>query len=183
MRYIVSSRALSLFLVVLACTSFHAVLSAPVHNGKPVIAVIPAAWHSPIHYQLYTTALRSAGYASVSERLPSCDSPDPKSQTVATDAAFIRERLLLPAINRGREIVVIMHSYSGGPGSMAAKGLSVAERRAAGQPGGIVGLIFLSAFVAHDGQTLVSGSGGQLSPWVNQKVSIYSEIYLASYLC
>ncbi|KAL9583413.1 MAG: hypothetical protein Q9212_002720 [Teloschistes hypoglaucus] len=63
-----------------------------------------------------------------------------------------------------------MHSYSGGPGSMAAKGLSVAERRNRGQPGGIVGLIFLAAFVAHDGQTLVSGSGGQLSPWVIEKL-------------
>ncbi|KAL8765573.1 MAG: hypothetical protein Q9209_007404 [Squamulea sp. 1 TL-2023] len=69
-------------------------------------------------------------------------------------------------MDAGKEIVVIMHSYSGGPGAMAAEGLSLAERRAAGRIGGIVGLIFISAFIAKDGQTLVSGSGGQLAPWV-----------------
>ncbi|KAL8964686.1 MAG: hypothetical protein Q9183_004278 [Haloplaca sp. 2 TL-2023] len=45
-------------------------------------------------------------------------------------------------------------------------GLSLAERRRAGQPGGVVGLIYISAFLAFEGQSLVSGSGGQLAPWV-----------------
>lgn len=78
----------------------------------------------------------------------------------------------MPAIEAGREVVVIVHSYSGGPGSVAAKGLSVADRRAAGRNGGVLGLIFISAFVAHEGQTLVSGNGGQLAPWVIEHVSI-----------
>ena len=141
-------------------------------SGKPILAIIPAAWHSPWHYGPYIDQLRSAGYTSVSERLSSCDSLHPRDQSVATDADFIRTRLLMPAIEAGREVVVIMHSYSGGPGSVAAKGLSVADRRAAGRSGGVLGLIFISAFVAHEGQTLVSGSGGQLAPWVIEHVSI-----------
>ncbi|KAL9042702.1 MAG: hypothetical protein Q9180_000404 [Flavoplaca navasiana] len=136
------------------------------NNDKPILAIIPAAWHSPIHYSSYIDQLRSRGYTSVSERLPSCDSPNPKAQSVSTDAAFIRQRLLRPAIEAGKEIVVIMHSYSGGPGSVAAKGLSVDDRRAEGKEGGVIGLIYISAFVAQQGQTLVSGSGGRLAPWV-----------------
>ncbi|KAL8864803.1 MAG: hypothetical protein Q9174_007213 [Haloplaca sp. 1 TL-2023] len=59
-----------------------------------------------------------------------------------------------------------MHSYSGGPGAMAAKGLSLAERRAKGQPGGIIGLIFVSAWIAQEGEKFTSGSGGRLPQWV-----------------
>ncbi|KAL8747120.1 MAG: hypothetical protein Q9190_000943 [Brigantiaea leucoxantha] len=136
------------------------------NNGRPILAILPAAWHSPVHYSAYIGQLRIAGYTSVTERLPSCDSLHPRVQSVATDAAFIRERLLIPVIEAGQEVVVIMHSYSGGPGSVAAKGLSLAERRAAGRTGGVIGLIYISAFIAHEGQTLVSGNGGQLSPWV-----------------
>ncbi|KAI4244337.1 MAG: hypothetical protein L6R40_003063 [Gallowayella cf. fulva] len=76
----------------------------------------------------------------------------------------------MPAISAGKEVVVIMHSYSGGPGAMAAEGLSVAERHAAGQVGGVVGLIFISAFIAEEGQTLVSGGG--FAPWPNGQLSV-----------
>ena len=79
----------------------------------------------------------------------------------------------MPYINSGREVVVIMHSYSGGPGAMAAKGLSVAERQATGKLGGVIGLIFVSAWIAQEGETFTTGSGGRLSPWVIENVSTY----------
>lgn len=164
-------RMLTLVLTILTVNNIFAVSSAPRNTGKPVIVVVPAAWHSPIHYSIYTAQLSDVGYTIVSERLPSCDSPNPRAQSVAVDAAFVRERLLMPSINAGKEVVVIMHSYSGGPGAVAAKDLSVSERRAAGRPGGIIGLIFISAFLALEGQTLVTGSGGVLAPWVIEHVS------------
>lgn len=87
------------------------------------------------------------------------------------DAAFIKQNLLKPSIDSGKRIVLITHSYSGGPGGMAAKGLSITERRAAGLPGGIIGLVFISAFIAKQGQSLISGSGGKYAPWVIEYVS------------
>lgn len=137
---------------------------------KPVIAIAPAAWHSPIHYALYVEKLHIAGYRTVSERLPSCDSPNPMAQSVSGDAAFIVQNLLMPSINAGKEVVLVTHSYSGGPGAVAAKGLSVVERRAAGKTGGIIGLIYICAFVAEEGQSLLSSSGGQYAPWVIEYV-------------
>lgn len=148
-----------------------AVILAQLNKQSPVIALVPAAWHTPIHYELYFSSLHVAGYDTVTAQLPSCGSSNPKAQSVAADAAFIIEQLLMPSIDKGREVLVVMHSYGGGPGAMAAKGLSVAERRAAGKPGGIIGLIFVAAFVANDGQSLLSGSGGQYAPWVIQYVS------------
>ena len=138
--------------------------------NKPVIVLAPAAWHSPVHYAEYTTQLNLAGFDTIAERLPSCGSSNPQAQSVAVDAAFITQHLLMPSINAGKEVVLIMHSYSGGPGAMAAKGLSLAERRAAGKSGGIVGLIFIAAFLAKNGQSLLSGGGGQYAPWVIEYV-------------
>ena len=54
---------------------------------------------------------------------------------------------------------------------MAAKGLSKADRQAAGLLGGIIGLIFISAFVAEEGKTLLDGSDGKFAPWVIEYVS------------
>ncbi|KAL8873938.1 MAG: hypothetical protein Q9174_000657 [Haloplaca sp. 1 TL-2023] len=110
--------------------------------------------------------LRKAGYAIATERLLSVNSADPIAQSIANDAAFIRERLMMPYINSRREVVVVMHSYSGGPGAMAAKGHSIAERKATGKPGGVIGLIFVSAWVAKEGESFTSRSGGQLYPWI-----------------
>lgn len=177
MRYFINFTASSLlFTILIHSVYFCNVLSAPAKNGKPVLAIVPAAWHAPVHYSAYIHQLRSAGYATVTERLPSCGSPNPRAQSVAVDAAFIRERLLMPAISAGKEVVVIMHSYSGGPGAMAAEGLSVAERHAAGQVGGVVGLIFISAFIAEEGQTLVSGGG--FAPWVIEHVSDLPHLFV-----
>lgn len=77
----------------------------------------------------------------------------------------------MPSINAGLKVVLVVHSYSGGPGAVAAKGLSLPERRAAGKPGGIIGLIFINAFIAREGQSLLSGGGGKYAPWVIEYVS------------
>lgn len=67
-----------------------------------------------------------------------------------------------------------MHSYGGCPGAMAAKGLSKAEMPAASRKGGIIGLIFICAFVAQEGQSLIGSlPGKKLDPWVVDYVSIF----------
>ena len=172
MQVFPASVAPNLLLACLICF-FVPTFSSPAvpTNAKPIIALAPAAWFSPVHYSEYTDLLNKAGFQTVTQRLPSCDSPNPRAQTVAADAAFISSNLLMPAINAGREVVLIMHSYSGGPGAEAAKGLSLAERRAAGRPGGIIGLIFIAAFVAEEGQTFLSSGGGEFAPWMIEYVS------------
>ena len=77
----------------------------------------------------------------------------------------------------GKTVILAMHSYGGLPGAAAAKGLSQRERSAAGRPGGIIGLVFISAVLAHDGQSLLDLlPGHQFDPWVIEQVriSLYS---------
>lgn len=131
---------------------------------KPYIALVPGAWHSPIHYQELLDLFESAGYPTKSVQLPSVGSPDPKKESVTGDAAAIREKLLLPLIEDGKDVVLLMHSYGGCPGAAAATGLSKTEREENG--GGIIGLVFIAAFLAQEGDSLLSALGGKFDPWV-----------------
>ena len=140
----------------------------------PTIVLVPGAWHSPVHYQFLFSQLETFGYPIVSRPLPSCDSPHPRAESVAGDAKYIRESLLLPLISAGKEIVLVMHSYGGCPGSTAAAGLSKAAQTAAGKPGGIIGLIFMCGFIAHEGDSLLSTLPGEkFNPWVVEYVGYH----------
>lgn len=139
---------------------------AAVSKAKPTIVLIPGGWHSPVHFDLLTAQLRQAGYDVTSLALPSVDPENASVHTVVTDAAFIRRKLLLPLLEEQKDVLLVMHSYGGCPGSAAAKGLSRRERLAARQAGGIFGLAYISAFLANEGDSLFSSLGGKWDTWV-----------------
>ncbi|KAG8526454.1 uncharacterized protein KY384_000047 [Bacidia gigantensis] len=139
----------------------------------PTIVIVPGAWHSPEHYFKLRDVLHRADYDTVSKRNPSCNSVSPNDQSAAKDAAFIRNEVILPLLDSGKTVVLASHSYGGLPGAAAARGLSVAERRATRQPGGVIGLLFFSALVAQDGKSLLSLlPNQQFDTWVIERASI-----------
>ncbi|MCJ1393890.1 hypothetical protein MMC18_006766 [Xylographa bjoerkii] len=132
----------------------------------PIFAIVPGAWHSPVHWDLVVSELNLAGYPTSSLRLPGVDSSTPKSISTTTDALFIRNNVLNPLLNEGKDVILLAHSYGGMPGGAVAVGLSKAERIAAGLPGGIIGLIWVAALIAHPGDSLKALMGGTFSSWV-----------------
>ena len=76
-------------------------------------ALHPGAWHSPYHYSALIGLLEAYQYDVVTGRLPGVGSSNPKAQSVANDAAFIRNSLLNPLLNDGKDILLLMHSYGG----------------------------------------------------------------------
>jgi len=139
----------------------------------PTIVLVPGAWHSPQHYSALIDNLKAQSFQVVTDRLPSVGSKTPREQSVSKDADFIQNHLLLPILDSGKDVLLLMHSYGGCPGADAAKGLSKAERKAAGKKGGIIGLVFMCAFVAAEGDSLLSKLPGQVyDPWVIQNVSV-----------
>ena len=123
--------------------------------SNPTIALVPGAWHSPAHFSELIALLKAAGYDTVTEKNPSCDSDEPGAQTVATDTDAVRNNVFLPHINAGKDVVLLIHSYGGFPGAAAATGLSKSELSAAGKQGGLIGLIYIAAFIAHEGDSLL----------------------------
>ena len=147
--------------------------------GLPTIALIPDAWHSPVHYSELTEYLAKAGYSTLMQRLPGCNSELPMFESSAVDAAYIRDHILLPQINQDKEVVLVAHSYGGCPGAVAAKGLSITERREANLKGGIIGLIFICGLITRSGHTLRSMlPGGKLEPWVVDYVCTFPRLLL-----
>ncbi|KAL8747330.1 MAG: hypothetical protein Q9184_007616 [Pyrenodesmia sp. 2 TL-2023] len=86
--------------------------------------------------------------------------------TVQDDVQALLTGLLHPLIvKEGKDIVLYLHSYAGFPGSAAIAGLSKQERSAKGERGGVVGLIYQSAFCPTRGDTLLKMIGGNYAPW------------------
>ena len=68
----------------------------------------------------------------------------------------IQQQLLQPLVEKGTDILLVCHSFAGYSGGAAALGYSKKERTAMGQFGGIVGLVFISAFLAYEGAVPLS---------------------------
>lgn len=135
---------------------------------KPTILFVPGAWLQCSAYQSFLDVLGKAGYPTRCVEYPSLNPADPLTATLAADATAIRDHTLLPLLDHEKkDVVLVMHSYGGLPGSVAATGLGQAERAPQGKKG-VVGLIFVTGFVLPEGATVADGLGGALPPWVRE---------------
>jgi pimeloyl-ACP methyl ester carboxylesterase len=136
--------------------------------SKPTIVVVPGSWHVPEHFEPTAVILRSHGYNVVGVRIPSARQSGPWTD-LYTDAGAVSAAILAEC-DAGRDVVVIMHSLGGVAGSAAVKGLGKKEREEKGLKGGVIQLIYLSAFVIEEGVSLSDAFGFQKdadmqSPW------------------
>jgi hypothetical protein len=139
--------------------------------SKPTIALVPGAWHTPHHYKPMTDALANAGFPIVNIQHKSLDSPNAKQADAHKDAANIVQAIK-PLIDQGKDIVLICHSYGGVPLGEACKGL--AKKQGAG---GIVGLIWMTAFICKEGVSLFNCLGDAWPPFIEENVSLNSSHY------
>lgn len=138
-------------------------------NASPTFVLVPGAFHLRSAMDILALQLKNKGYNSQSFGLPTVNHP---KFTVTNDAVNLEVEVLYPLIEQqGKDVVLYLHSYAGFPGSAAIKGYSKAERLATGKRGGIIGLIYQSAFIPLPGDTLLKMIGGQYAPWQNPDVN------------
>jgi hypothetical protein len=125
---------------------------------KPTILLLPGAWHRGSTFEPVAALLRRQGYPVETPTLLSAGGPT--STTVADDAAHIQKRYLTGLIAQGKEVVVVMHSYSGIPGTDAVKGHTRKDVAAQGRKGGVVALVYMAAFLIPAGQSVDSSLPG-----------------------
>lgn len=135
-------------------------------NVKPTIVLVPGAWLPSRAYAEWTARLEKDGYPMLVTQYPSFDSSDPERTDVARDEAAIRTVLERLVRDEGRDLVLFMHSYGGMPGSAAARGLGVTDVRTEGRGGGILGLVYVTAFIVPEGNSCAGMTGDKLAPWV-----------------
>ena len=138
-------------------------------DAKPTIVLVPGAWFSPTTYDEFLQFLREAGYPTRYASYPSLDPSEPLIADANLDTRAVYSDVLRPLVEQeGKDVVVVMHSYGGVPGSAASTGLSKTKRTQENQKGGVIGLIHISGFVLPEGASVADGQGGQLPAWVKQ---------------
>lgn len=79
--------------------------------GKPSIALVPGAWLSVSSYFPLLECLQDEGYSTAYTNLPSLDPDQPAECSIEEDASHARSKLLEPLIEKGHDVVLLMHSY------------------------------------------------------------------------
>lgn len=132
-------------------------------STKPVIVLVPGAWTIPHSYHKLVSVLQAAPYNYIVHvlALPSNNGAQ-RPNTFDDDTAAVRS-VVEPLVVAGHEVILLMHSYGGAVGGSSVEGLSRKERQAADQLGGVVHLVYLSAYLLKQGQSvwdvLVEGGG------------------------
>lgn len=138
-----------------------------VTSEKPTIVFVHGAWHESGCWDPVTVQLNEHRYPFHTIDLPS--SGGDLGTTVADDAAHI-QKSTSKLVDAGKELVLVMHSYGGIPGTESAKGLLKKDRQTEGKNGGIISLVYIAAFLLPPATSLASFSGS-ISPWIVFDVS------------
>jgi pimeloyl-ACP methyl ester carboxylesterase len=118
--------------------------------NKPVVVIVPGAWHRAAQFSTLTDRLEAVGYIVKLADYPSTGpSPDDLPENIDGDIAAI-QKVLTPLAEKGHDIVLVAHSAGGLLASHAAQGFAKSER----SDGGIVKLVYLCAFAIPEGQSI-----------------------------
>ncbi|KAH7130095.1 hypothetical protein B0J11DRAFT_482395 [Dendryphion nanum] len=136
-------------------------------STRPFIVILPGGSQNPTHYGYLAHLFQLAGYPTYSALLPSVGASE--KITTEDDMVYIRDRMILPILeHEEHDVILLMHSYGGVPGSAAALGLGKKERLAQGKKNGVIGQIFFAAILnkGGDGVDLFTASGGSFPPYL-----------------
>lgn len=133
--------------------------------SKPTIVMVPGAWHKPMIYSEVAASLEKHGYPTISLALPSAGAK-PAHKDFSGDVDGIRA-CLIELVSAGKEVVLVVHSYSGLPGGEAPKGLSRKEQEAKGLKGGVIRYVVINGFATPPGfQPAAKGDYSQIPDWM-----------------
>ncbi|KAI4093984.1 MAG: hypothetical protein L6R37_007321 [Teloschistes peruensis] len=123
----------------------------------PAIVLVHGAWHVPQHYQTFVERLERTGFEVHYPLLPTCDESKRLDANMYQDADLVRT-IVLSLADKTREVVMLLHSYGGAPGSEALKDLSKKERENNGLPGGVIHIIYMCGFMLQVGECVGGAS-------------------------
>lgn len=140
-------------------------------SSKPTFVLVPGAWHRPACFDQIRAYLTEHGYPSVAVTTPTVGS-DPPAASMAVDIDAV-EGAVRKVLDGGDDVILLMHSYGGGPGSAAAG--RIAEGGALGEgKGRIKRLVYVASFVPIEGKPL--GSPSELIPSFVPEYMDFSEV-------
>ncbi|RDW74772.1 hypothetical protein BP6252_05914 [Coleophoma cylindrospora] len=140
--------------------------------SKPTIVLVPGAWHKPTIYSGVVASLSKHGYPTISLPLPSAGAIPPHKD-FNRDVAAIRD-CLTELVSNEKEVVLVVHSYTGLPGGEAPKGLGRKERESKGLKGGVIRYVVINGFATPEGfQPASEGDYSQMPEWMKLDIENY----------
>ena len=137
---------------------------------KPTVLIVPGGWHVPIHYDPLTNILSSHGFPCVALMLPTVGA-SPPGKDLYDDIAYISSQLEELVEKGGKEVIVIVHSYGGIPGTSAARPFVRKDRAQQGKNGGVIGVLYISSWGMPPGKTTMEAVEGLNIDWMKIDVS------------
>ncbi|KAK4075237.1 hypothetical protein Purlil1_12711 [Purpureocillium lilacinum] len=119
----------------------------------PVVLLVPGAWTVPKAYHKLVSALEAKSFNVQVLALPTNNDQRPTNATCDADMQAVR-KAVQPLVDSGREVIMLMHSYGGIPGTSGIRNFTRKDRQAMDQPGGVVGLIYTAGFMLCEGQSI-----------------------------
>ncbi|KAJ7459984.1 Alpha/Beta hydrolase protein [Mycena galericulata] len=126
---------------------------------KPTIIIIPGSFCPIFAYDDVIADLKSYGYPVYGIELETVGRRD-KAPGLYDDAAKVAA-LASQLADEGKDVVLLPHSYGGMVACEASKGLAKSVREKEGKKGGISRIVFLTAVVGLEGQSLKDVFEGQ----------------------
>lgn len=124
---------------------------------KPIIFFIPGAWHRPSCYDLVIGPLKSLSYPIETVQNLSTSAALP-AKGLTEDIENVRAKLEKLIDTEGKDVVIVMHSYGGCPGTASIEGLDKKTRQQEGKQGGVTALFFIAAYALPKGASVVSAT-------------------------
>lgn len=158
-------------LALLAAASTAVAAPAP-RDLLPTIVFTPGAWHGTWAFDTVRDSLEVLGYPTEAVALPSVGNTN-ASVGVAEDAAALAAELAT-LTDAGKDVVIVCHSYGGVVASTAVEGYGYADRSAAGLDGGVIMLVYMTAFAAPAQTSLLDALGGEYLWWMTPDSTVCS---------
>ncbi|KAL4805508.1 Alpha/beta hydrolase fold-1 [Aspergillus unguis] len=133
-------------------------------NEQPIFVFVPGAWHGAASFDRLRSLMTEQGLETEAIDTPSVGA-SPPVKGLHADIEYTKG-VLQGLVDSGRQVVLVLHSYGGVVGPSAAEGLGYAQRSKAGLVGGIISVVWMAAFVARKGQSLLDLLGGKWLPWM-----------------
>lgn len=130
---------------------------------KPVIVLVPGAWHPPAAFDPVTKLLDAAGYETKGVTLASVGAAEPLTDFQPDVDAI--QAVIKPVVDEGKDVLLVVHSYGGMVGSEAVRGLDKASREKEDKKGGISHMYFCCAFALPEGVSLMNALQDKPLPW------------------
>lgn len=121
--------------------------------AKPDIVFVAGFWEGSRAFDVCAGAVSAAGYSVHIVSLLSTGSISKQASKpvgMKDDVAHIRSSII-PLIDEGHSVLLVLHSAAGFLGSNAVEGLSRSSRVKSGQQGGVVRLAFVAGAVFPEG--------------------------------